>query len=104
MEQLQNLNAELSEQVSANRKKDLQDEMVSINRDVDSLKDKTKSRIDELHEIDRRWNDFYQQLDQFAEWLNEKESDLADVHHSDVSPQEQLSQAEVISDIFQLFF
>ncbi len=52
-------------------------------------------QVSELEDIDRRWAEFYQNLETFSSWLNEKENDLNNIPNMGGSPEEQFNQTKV---------
>ena len=52
-------------------------------------------QVSELEDIDRRWREFYENLEKFSSWLNQKESDLNNIPNMGGSPDEQFNQSKV---------
>ena len=54
-------------------------------------------QVSELEETDRRWTEFYANLEAFSSWLNQKEADLNDIPNSGATPDQQFDQTKVSS-------
>ncbi len=52
-------------------------------------------QVSELEETDRRWTEFYVNLEAFSSWLNQKEADLNDIPNSGATPDQQFDQTKV---------
>ena len=52
-------------------------------------------QVSELEETDRRWTEFYKNLEAFSTWLNQRESDLNNIPNMGGSPDEQFNQTKV---------
>ncbi len=60
-------------------------------------------QVKELEDLDRRWTEFYENLEGFAGWLNQKENDLSGVSSTSGSPEEQFKRTEVSFRVFSVF-
>jgi len=95
MGELQDLNSQLQEPASAARKESLQAEQVSIENRLQHVCDGLVAKIGELEEADRKWINYYNSIELFSLWLDDREAALNKVHRGSDSPDQQLAQVQV---------
>ena len=91
----------LQTMASEPRQEQLRHEISDIEYRYSQLMDKSATRVEELKLANEKWNDFYQQMGSYSDWLAEKESELNKIQNSDLTPDEQYKQTQVILEEIQ---
>ena len=93
---LQQVGSILQSMASEPRQEQLASEMASIQLRVGQLLEKTTGRVDELKTADDKWSGFYSEMTTYSDWLAEKEAELQSIQNSDLPPDEQYRQTQLV--------
>ncbi|GFO48198.1 nesprin-1, partial [Plakobranchus ocellatus] len=92
------LNAILAEGASRERQAPLKGEMTDMDKKLENVAYRLNAKLSDLEATIAKWNEYYKRLNNFCDWLNEKEAKLAEIYdNKQDSPEEQLQKAEGIS-------
>ncbi|KAK3089398.1 hypothetical protein FSP39_003323 [Pinctada imbricata] len=95
---MQKLNAALCEGASRERKGPLKGEMSDIDKRLDNVSVRLNAKLADLEATIAKWTEYYKRLNQFCNWLNEKEAKLNEVYENKTdSPETQLGKAQAIT-------
>ena len=90
------LNAILAEGASRERQTPLKGEMTDIDKKLENVAYRLNAKLTDLEATIAKWNEYYKRLNNFCDWLNEKEAKLAEIYdNKQDTPEEQLQKAEV---------
>ena len=90
------LNALLCEGASRERQGPLKGEMTDIDKRLDSVAHRLNAKLADLEMTIAKWNEYYKRLNNFCDWLNEKEGKLNEVYENkEETPENQLKKSEV---------
>ena len=93
---MQKLNAVLAESASRERQGPLKGEVSDIDKRLQNVSVRLNAKLADLEGTIAKWSDYYKRLNNFSDWLNQKESSLNQVYEEKKDlPEEQLSKAEV---------
>ena len=96
IDEMSKLNAALCEGASRERQGPLKGEMADIDKRLDSVAQRLNAKLADLEVAIAKWTEYYKRLNNFCEWLNEKESKLNEVfENKEDTPENQLQKAEV---------
>lgn len=96
MSEVTNLNAHLAEGASHGRQAPLKSEMTEISKRLDKISHRLNTKLTDLEATIFKWSEYYKRLNNFCDWLNEKEERLNEVYENKQdSPEVQLQKAEV---------
>ncbi|GFR66525.1 nesprin-1, partial [Elysia marginata] len=91
------LNALLAEGASRERQAPLKGEMTDIDKKLENVSYRLNAKLTDLEATIAKWNEYYKRLNNFCDWLNEKEAKLAEIYdNKQDSPEEQLQKAELL--------
>jgi hypothetical protein len=62
---------------------------------MQTLASRLTGRVTELQQADSKWTEFYTQMNQFSDWLGEKEVELKEIQQSEATPDQQFNQNKV---------
>nr|KAG5692778.1 hypothetical protein BaRGS_009394 [Batillaria attramentaria] len=98
LNEMTKLNALLCEGASRERQGPLKGEMTDIDKRLDSVAHRLNAKLADLEMTIAKWSEYYKRLNNFCDWLNEKETKLNDVYdNKQETPENQLKKAEAIS-------
>ncbi|XP_025103982.1 nesprin-1-like isoform X4 [Pomacea canaliculata] len=98
LNEMTKLNALLCEGASRERQGPLKGEMSDIDRRLESVAHRLNAKLADLEMTIAKWNEYYKRLNNFCDWLNEKEAKLTEVYENKKeTPENQLKKAEAIS-------
>ncbi|CAL1544282.1 unnamed protein product [Lymnaea stagnalis] len=92
------LNALLADGASRERQGPLKGEMTDIDKKLESVSHRLNAKLSDLEATIAKWSEYYKRLNNFCDWLNEKETKLNEIYdNKQDSPDTQLKKAEGIS-------
>ena len=98
LSEMTKLNALLCEGASRERQGPLKGEMTDIDQRLDGVGRRLNAKLSDLEMTIAKWSEYYKRLNNFCDWLNEKESKLNEVYENKKeTPENQLRKAEVCS-------
>ncbi|XP_064624000.1 muscle-specific protein 300 kDa-like isoform X3 [Lineus longissimus] len=101
IEEMEALNNELQTDASDKGKSKLQDELDGLSHRLQNVSDNLNDKADELDNLNNKWFDFYQKMDDFGSWLSDSDERLQKAMDPRISPEEQYNKAKVIcSEIY----
>lgn len=99
------LNALLADGASRERQAPLKGEMTDIDKRLDSVSHRLNAKLSDLESTIAKWTEYYKRLNNFCDWLNEKESKLNEIYENKQdTPEVQLQKAEVCEFIYIILF
>jgi hypothetical protein len=70
--------------------------MTDIDKRLDSVSHRLNAKLQDLEMTIAKWSEYYKRLNNFCDWLNEKEDKLTEVYENKQdSPENQLKKSEV---------
>ena len=103
LNEMTKLNALLCEGASRERQGPLKGEMTDIDKRLDSVAHRLNAKLADLEMTIAKWNEYYKRLNNFCDWLNEKECKLNEVYENkQETPENQLKKSEVGNQCFLL--
>uniref|UniRef100_A0A2C9KCB0 Calponin-homology (CH) domain-containing protein n=1 Tax=Biomphalaria glabrata TaxID=6526 RepID=A0A2C9KCB0_BIOGL len=98
LNEMTKLNALLADGASRERQGPLKGEITDIDRKLESVSHRLNAKLSDLEATITKWSEYYKRLNNFCDWLNEKETKLNEVYENKQdSPDTQLQKAEGIS-------
>ncbi|XP_076442566.1 muscle-specific protein 300 kDa-like isoform X3 [Babylonia areolata] len=98
LSEMTKLNALLCEGASRERQGPLKGEMTDIDKRLDGVGHRLNAKLADLEMTIAKWSEYYKRLNNFCDWLNEKEGKLNEVYENKKeTPENQLRKAEAIS-------
>ncbi|XP_041351119.1 nesprin-1-like [Gigantopelta aegis] len=103
LSEMQKLNSVLAESASRERQGPLKGEVSDIDKRLQNVSVRLNAKLADLEGTIAKWSDYYKRLNNFNDWLNQKESNLNQVYEEKKDlPEEQLSKAETIcSEVYE---
>ena len=90
------LNALLCDGASRERQGPLKGEMTDIDKRLDGVSHRLNAKLSDLEMTIAKWSEYYKRLNNFCDWLNEKEDKLNEVYENkQETPENQLKKSEV---------
>ncbi|KAK7104412.1 hypothetical protein V1264_019133 [Littorina saxatilis] len=98
LNEMTKLNALLCEGASRERQGPLKGEMSDMDKRLDGVAHRLNAKLGDLEMTIAKWGEYYKRLNNFGDWLNEKEGKLNDVYdNKQETPENQLKKSEAIS-------
>ena len=92
---LQDTSELLCSLASGSRADSLKEEVSGIQQRSEVLQSRLTNRIQELQDGDQKWTDFLTKMDDFSDWLKERDAALRSVQESEAAPDEKFEHAKV---------
>ncbi|KAL3874933.1 hypothetical protein ACJMK2_037885 [Sinanodonta woodiana] len=103
LNEMQKLNAILCEGASRERRGPLKGEMTDIDKRLENVSVRLNAKLADLEATIAKWTEYYKRLNNFCDWLNEKEQKLNEVYENkNDTPDQQLEKANAIaSEVYE---